>query len=246
MKISAIILTKNEEKNIEDCLKRLTWCDEMLVIDDNSSDKTVELAKKHRATVIEHSLENDFAQSRNFSLEKAKGEWVLFVDADERVSEKLRDEIVKQIQNDTVDGFFLKREDVMWGKVLRHGEQGNSRFLRLAKKRSGKWSGKVHEVWNITGTTSLLENPLQHLPHPTLSEFLQEINFYSTLRAEELHKSGKTANWLSILFYTKAKFVQDYFVKLGFLDGIEGFITALLMSFHSFLVRGKLWQLGQK
>lgn len=246
MSISAVILTKNEEKNVAECLQTLVWCDEILIIDDNSTDKTVEIAKKQKAIVFTHSLDSDFAQSRNFGLEKAKGDWIFFVDADEHVSEKLKAEIVKRIQNNTVDGFFLKREDVMWGKVLKHGEQGNGKFLRLARKKKGEWSGKVHEVWNIAGTTSLLRNPLLHYPHPTLAEFLTEINFYSTLRAKELFEHKEKATWLSILIYPKAKFFQNYFLKRGFLDGTPGFIVAVLMSLHSFLVRGKLWQLNQK
>lgn len=246
MTISAVILTKNEEKNIEACLESLRWCSERIVIDDESVDKTVALAKKQGALVFSHPLHGDFAQSRNFGLEKTKGDWILFVDADERVSTALKNEIVKRTEEDNVKSFFLKREDVLWGRALKHGEQGNVQLLRLAKKGTGKWSGKVHEVWKTTGTTFLLENPLQHFPHPTIAEFLKEINFYSTLRAKELHDSGATATWFSILLYAKGKFFQDYVVKLGFLDGIEGFIVALLMSMHSFLVRGKLWQYTNK
>lgn len=246
MTISAVILTKNEEKNIEECLQSLRWCSEKIVIDDESVDKTVALAKKHGATVFIHPLHGDFSQSRNYGLEKAKNDWVLFVDADERVSVALAHEIQHKIAIQAGDGYFLKREDHMWGKVLIHGEQGNVQLLRLAKKGKGKWKGKVHEVWKIDGTTSLLENSLQHFPHPTIAEFLKEINFYSTLRAKELHGKGATATWFSILLYTKAKFFQDYFVKLGFLDGIEGFVAAMLMSMHSFLVRGKLWQYTKK
>ena len=248
MSISAVVLTKNEEKNIDACLKGLDWCDELIVVDDHSTDKTVELAKKHKAIVYEHALENDFSKQRNFGLEKAKNEWVLFVDADETVSENLRNEIIQYTNNpiNQCNGFYVKRIDYMWGKQLKYGEQGNIKLLRLAKKEAGKWSGKVHEVWNIAGSTSLLENPLQHFPHPSLAEFLKEINFYSTLRAQELHAKGVTAPWFSVLLYTKGKFFQDYIVKFGFLDGIEGFIAALIMSFYSFLVRGKLWQLTSK
>ncbi|HSD98451.1 MAG TPA: glycosyltransferase family 2 protein [Patescibacteria group bacterium] len=243
MSISAVVLTKNEERNIESCLKDLEFCDEIIVIDDNSTDATVELARKNGARVIVHSLENSFALQRNFGLEKAREEWVLFVDADERVSEKLKNEILEKIQNNKYVGFFLKREDVMWRKVLRHGEQGKIQLLRLAKKENGKWKGKVHEMWDIHGSVQTLDNALRHHPHPTIAEFLQEINFYSTLRSQELFENGKHANLIDILIYPKVKFIQDYFWKMGFLDGIQGFLAAILMSFHSFLVRGKLWQL---
>ena len=255
MSISAVVLTKNEEKNIAGCLESLQWCDEIIVIDDNSLDKTVELAKKQKAIVFTHDLENDFAAQRNFGLEKAKGDWVLFVDADERVSHQLRNEI-QQITADKdsdIHGYYLKRQDYMWGKQLKHGEQGQMQLLRLAKKAlpagrqgSGKWYRKVHETWNIEGSTQVLQNPLLHYPHATVADYLKEINFYSTVRAQELKDQGKSANWLSIIVYAKGKFIQDYFLTLGFLDGIEGFLVAIIMSFYSFLVRGKLWQLTKK
>lgn len=247
MNISAVVLTKNEEKNIASCLKSLSWCNEIIVIDDNSKDNTIQLAKKYNAKVYVRDLGNNFAQQRNFALEKATNEWVLFVDADEEVSQQLQLEIEKKLKiEENVNGFFLKRKDTMWRKILAHGEQGNVQLLRLAKKNTGKWIHGVHEVWDIKGKIILLENPLLHFPHPTLADFLAEINLYSTLRAEELYKNGTRANWISILVYAKGKFIQDYFLKLGFLDGTQGFLVAMVMSFYSFLVRGKLWQLGKK
>ncbi len=245
MNISAIVLTKNEEKNIEDCLASLSWCDEIIVIDDNSTDATAEIAKKHKTTVVSHALGSDFAKQRNFGLEIAKGDWILFVDADERISDALASEIKRKAQNANfkANGYFIKRHDHLWGKVLKHGEQGKGTFLRLVRKGRGKWTGSVHEVLRVKGPTAILTHPIEHFPHPTLAEFLHEINFYSSLRATELHKQGAHVHWLDIIIYPRAKFLQDYVYKLGFLDGIEGFIAALIMSFHSFLVRGKLWLL---
>lgn len=248
MGISAIILTKNEEKNIEACIKALQGCEEIIVIDDNSNDKTTQIAKKLGATVFIHSLQNNFSDQRNFGLEKAKNEWVLFIDADERVSKALSDEILQTIQNpfDPFTGYFTKRTDILWEKELRHGEVANIKLLRLAKKSSGKWQHPVHETWNIKGQIGELKKPLLHYPHQSIAEFLKELNFYTDLRAKELYDQKITSSFLSIIFYTKGKFFVDYFYKLGFLDGIPGLIVAILMSFHSFLVRGKLWLLWQK
>jgi glycosyltransferase involved in cell wall biosynthesis len=248
MKISTIVLTKNEEKNIEKCLKALQWCDEIIVVDDGSVDKTVILAKKLGAKVYEHNLSNNFSQQRNFGLEKAQNEWVLFVDADERVSPALAAEIQLRITNYELghSGFYIQRLDSIWGKVLKHGETGNIKLLRLAKKDRGKWKGSVHETWDVKGEIGVLKNTLMHYPHQTLTEFLKEINFYTTLRAEELYKQKIPVSFLDIIIYPKAKFIQNYFFKLGFLDGNAGIVFALCMSFHSFLVRGKLWQLWQK
>ncbi len=246
--ISAVVLTKNEEKNIAECLAGLSWCDEVIVIDDNSTDKTQEIARKMNAQVFAHSLNNDFSQQRNFGLEKAKGEWVLFVDADERVSSALWYEIMAHT-NDPVNkhaGFYLKRTDVLWGKELRHGEIGTIKLLRLAKKDAGSWHGKVHEAWKIKGNTLVLNKPLLHYPHNTVETFLKEINFYTDLRAEELYKKKIKVFWWSIILYPKAKFLLNYILRRGYKDGLQGLVFALMMSFHSFLVRGKLWMLWQK
>lgn len=249
--ISAVLLTKNEEKNIEECLKTLSWCDEMVIIDDNSEDRTVELAKKIGATFYIHSLNNDFSTQRNFGLSKAKNEWVLFVDADERITKDLQDEILLSISSQNLlkqkmRGFYIKRKDFMWGRELKHGETGNIKLLRLAKKNAGKWEEKVHEKWNIRGKIGELKNPILHYPHQLISEFLKEINFYTDLRAKELYERGEKANILSIILYPKVKFIVNYIFKRGFLDGIFGFIYAIMMSFHSFLVRSKLWLLWRK
>lgn len=247
--ISAVVLTKNEENNIVDCIESLLWCDEIVIIDDYSTDKTLDLLKRigsDKISVFQRSIAGDFAAQRNFGLQKAKGEWVFFVDADERVSHALHYEVLHIINNlsgHTAAGYRVQRIDTLWGKKLLHGETGNIKLLRLAKRTVGTWHGKVHEVWKIQGRVEDLSHPLSHYPHPTIVSFLQEINYYTDLRAKELFDKGKTVQWWSIIAYPKAKFFLNYVLKRGFLDGIQGFIVAVLMSFHSFLVRGKLWQL---
>lgn len=250
--LSVIILTKNEEKNIIDCLETILWADEIIVVDDYSTDRTVEIIENlnnKKIKIYKKNLDNNFSKQRNFGLEKATKKWVLFIDADERISNDLHEElnsILINLRNDNVNGYFLKRKDFMWNRMLKHGELANISLLRLAKKDSGKWTGAVHEVWNIAGKTSELDSILLHYPHSTINEFLSEISFYSTLKAKELYLQKVKASVLSIIFYPKAKFFLNYFVKLGFLDGIEGLIFAIMMSFHSFLVRSKLWLLWQK
>lgn len=248
MAITGVILTKNSSRIIEKCVNSVSWCEEIIVIDDNSTDDTVSKAQKLGARVYTRSLGNDFSKQRNFGLEKAKGEWILFVDSDEIVSPSLKDEINRYTNNpiNEYDGFLIKREDHLFGKKLRYGETGNIWLLRLANKDAGKWEGKVHENWSIRGKVGKLKNPLNHYPHPTISEFLQKINFYTTLRAEELSNKNVKVAWWDIILYPKGKLLVNYLFKLGFIDGIPGFLSAVIMSFHSFLVRGKLWQLNNK
>jgi len=189
----------------------------------------------------------DFSSQRNYALTKSKKEWVMFIDADERVPEPLRNEIVSVISdNKEILGYRLKRIDNIWGKELRHGETGNSKFVRLAKKNSGEWVNTVHEEWRVKGKIKDLNNVLFHFPHQKFEEFLKEINTYTSIRAQELFDNGARASFISIIAYTKGKFIANYFIKLGFLDGIPGLISALTMAFHSFLVRGKLWTISKR
>jgi glycosyltransferase involved in cell wall biosynthesis len=244
--ISAVILTKNEEKNIERCLKSIKWCNEIIIIDDGSLDRTVEIAKKYKSTIYFRKLGNDFSSQRNFGLSKAKNEWIMFVDADEVVSDALAYEIsnVILIADQDVNGyhgFYIKRTDFLWGKLLMYGETGKIKFLRLAKRNSGEWEGMAHEEWKIKGKIGELKNSLMHFPHQTFEEFLREINLYTSIRARELKSKNVKSNFLSILFFPIMKFIFNYFIKAGFMDGIRGLIFAITMSFHSFLVRGKLF-----
>lgn len=239
---SAIVLTKDEEKNIEKCLGALKWCDEIIIIDDYSEDKTREIAKKLGARVFKHYLNNNFAQQRNFALEKAKGEWVLFVDADERITPELAREIKQEVKKDEGYAFVFKRQDYFMGKPLKYGETAQVRLLRIAKK-DGKWKRAVHEVWKTKWRTKTLKNPILHYPHPTISDFLRQINFHSTLHAEALRKEGISFSLFRLIFNPLGKFLQNYIWRLGFLDGMPGFVMALMMSFHSFLARAKLYQL---
>lgn len=237
--ITVVILTKNEEKNIEECLKTLKWCDEIIVIDDYSEDKTAEIAEKLGAELFKHHLNNNFAQQRNFGLEKAKGEWVLFVDADEQISPELAKEIKQEVKKGERYAFVFKRQDFFMGKPLKHGETANVRLLRMAKK-DGQWERLVHEVWKTKWRTKTLINPILHYPHPSISQFLSQINFHSTLHAEALRKEGIEFSLFRLIFNPLGKFLQNYFWRLGFLDGTAGFVMAIIMSLHSFLARAKL------
>lgn len=241
--LTGIVLTHNEEKNITRCLESLKFCDQILVVDDNSTDKTVQLAKKLGATVVSHPLDDNFAAQRNWAISQANTPWVLFVDADEVVSVKLAEEITSALKKIEYKGFLIPRTDYMWGKKLSHGDVGGVRLLRLARRGAGEWHGAVHEQWQIEGKVGVLRHALTHYPHPTMVEFLQEINRYSSIRAQELHDSGQRANLFQIIIYPIIKFKYLYFLKLGLLDGTAGFVHAMTMAFYSFLVRGKLWLL---
>jgi hypothetical protein len=171
---------------------------------------------------------------------------VIFLDADEEVSQELKLEIINTLKNPEFSAYYLKRRDFFWERELRFGEIKKVRekgILRLFKKNAGKWQGQVHETFQTNLPKGKSNNYLNHYPHPTIKSFLEKINYYSGLRAQELDNSGKKTNILEIICLPLGKFLLNYFIYLGFLDGPAGFVYAFMMSFHSFLVRGKLFEL---
>ncbi len=242
--ISAVVLTHNSAGTLAATLKSLTFADELLVIDDLSTDTTIAIAKSFNATVSSHPLGDDFATQRNIGLTLARGDWVLFVDSDEVVPEELAKELIlaSTVKSDVV-GYMVRREDMIWGKVLRHGETENVRLLRFAKKDAGMWADPVHEVWQINGLIGNFVSPLLHTPHPSVAQFIASVNRYSTIRARYLHKMKTNIPLWHVVAYPVAKFFVNYIWRLGFLDGTQGAIVAIMMSFHSYLVRSKLWLL---
>lgn len=246
--VSAVILTKNEEENIGECLRKLAFCDEVIVLDDYSEDQTIKIAKSLGAKVFQRSINGDFASQRNFGLGKVHNDWVLFIDADERVSPSLRNEISSfQVSiSSAVNGFYLRRVDMVWGRELHHGEMSSIKLIRLARKDAGVWRRKVHEYWDICEHLQTLNNPLLHYPHKNILDFFNKINFYSTLHAQQKLDENQRSDIGKILLWPLLKFVQNWIFKLGFLDGTPGLIVAIMMSLHSFLAWSKLWLLVVK
>lgn len=239
--LSVVILTKDSEKTLVKCLSSVVKiASEIVIIDDESSDKTVSIAKHFKARVYRRKLE-DFSGQRNYGLQKAKGEWVFFLDSDEIVSSKLVQEILRKITNTKINGYFIKRIDIFLGKKMLHGEVGNTRILRLAKKGKGIWKRQVHEYWKINGPVELMQNPMYHYSHKSIEEFINAINSFSTLHAISNNKEEKKSSVLKIIVWPMGKFIDSYILKFGFLDGFQGFIYAFMMSIHSCLSWTKLW-----
>lgn len=246
--ISTVVLTHNSEKTLGNTLGSLQFSDEIIVVDDNSTDKTLQIARTYKARVFERSLNDDFSAQRNYGLGKASEDWVLFIDADEVVPIELSREIetVTLASNSKISGYYISRQDYFGGRGLKHGETSRVMLLRLAKKHAGVWIEPVHEIWQVRGETGKLVHPIHHLPHSDVAQFLTKINWYSSIRAKFLYAQGKRSSLRQIIMYPTVKFFVNYIGKLGFLDGMEGMIMATMMSFHSFLVRAKLWTLERR
>jgi len=189
----------------------------------------------------EFPLNNDFSCKRNYGLKKAKNDWCLFLDTDETPSPSL----ISYLNNfDYKNNIAFRRIDNFLGKNLKYGETGNFYTTRLINRKTGKFIGKVHEIFK-TNNFIKIKYPILHQSHSSFYSFIDKINFYSDIRAKELFDQKVKTNLFQILFYTKAKFIQNYFIKFGFLDSTAGLINALGMSFYSFLVRCKLWHMQQ-
>lgn len=182
---------------------------------------------------------NDFAKARNNLLAKAKEEWVLFLDTDEKISEELNNEIPIAIGMTKFNGFYLKRDDFFFGRWLKFGETANVKLLRLARKGSGLWKNPVHEIWEINGPVGELKNPLLHYSHKNIQSFIAKINYYTNLTPKEKF------NYLKLFGFPTGKFMQNYLLRLGLLDGLAGFVMAYMMSLQSLITRVKCYDFSQ-
>lgn len=245
--LTLLLLTHNNSKDLQ---TNFSWINdspvnEVVIVDDNSTDDTFSLTKslfkKIKVKAFSRPLNGDFSSQRNFAISHASNSWVLWLDPDETPTTDL----INFLNNfDTTKfNYSFVRNDSFLGQELKHGENRQNKFVRLFNKNYGEFYGKVHEIWKSSKPTTNTALVINHFPHPDLKTFFQKINFYSDLRAQELFESHKTADIYDVVFYTKGKFLQNYIFKLGFLDGTPGIIMALGMSFHSFLVRAKLWHL---
>lgn len=254
--LTGIVICKDGAETLAACLESLSFCDQILVADDGSRDESVSIAKSHGANIFELSPTDSFAEKRNQALERVKAGWILFLDADERISKRLASEIKKAITTSDVNGFYLQRRDVFLGSKLHFGEVGilgalgvggvgsGGKLLRLVRAAKGKWERQVHEVLLVSGVCkSLDKGEIIHTPHPSLESFIESINRYTDLEVRERAKIKKPSSlfaWLQLFFYPPAKFGVNYFLRLGLLDGLPGLIHAYFMSLYSLLVRIKI------
>lgn len=251
--ISLLLLTKNESENLK---KNFNWLDEcrtineIIVVDDNSTDDTIEItkklaSKKRSVQIFNRGLEDDFSSQRNFAISKTTNDLVLWLDADEYPSKKLI-RYLNHIDKHQYNNYSFKRHDIFLKHTLNHGETAYLKFTRLFNKNFGKFEGQVHENWISVKQLKDTNLVIFHNSHKTLKSFIEKIDFYSTIRSKELFNQKISTNIFEIIFFPVGKFIQNYFFRLGFLDGTPGIVMALCLSFHVFLNKSKLWHLSQQ
>ncbi|HZS53646.1 MAG TPA: glycosyltransferase family 2 protein [Bryobacteraceae bacterium] len=240
MKITATIITFNEERNVARVIESLRCCDEILVLDSGSNDRTAEIATKLGARVEEASW-HGYAAQKNIATELASHDWILSLDADESLSEALEAEIwqIKK-SGPAFDGYTVPRLAQYLGRWILHSGWYPDRKVRLFDRRKAKWVGDfVHESVVVEGRVGHLQSNLLHFTCNSLSEHLKSMDGYTTLAAQEIVACGKTPGMIELLFDPPWTFLRTYLLKLGFLDGAEGLAIAYMAAFYNFVKYSK-------
>ncbi len=239
-KISVIIITKDEEENIGDCLKSVEWADEIVVVDSESKDKTIKIAENFTGKVFVKKWEG-FSIQKKYALDLASNEFVLNLDADERISEKLRYEI--QGLDFISDGYFIPRENYFLNKKITTCGWDKDFQLRLFKKSKVKVTEKlIHEGFVVEGKIDYLINPIIHYTFTTIEKSLSKINTYSTLQALEVYKKKKIVKSSTIISHGLSAFLRYYISLKGYKDGIQGLIISIFNSITTLLTYMKIWE----
>ncbi|EKE01169.1 MAG: Lipopolysaccharide core biosynthesis glycosyltransferase [uncultured bacterium] len=227
--ISAIIITKNEEKNIAACIDSVLWVDEIIVLDCGSTDQTQEICRKYAPKVkLRETDWPGFGEQKNRALALATSDWILSVDADERVTPQLKQEILQKLDNPNYVAYKTPRLNYFLGKPIRYcyGDKSDAP-IRLAKKNACKFSDDIiHEKIIVNGTIGKLQNKLDHFSFNNIEDLINKINSYSTLGATKLYKNNKKTSHTKAFAHALWAFIRIYFLKRGFLDGWPGFIIA--------------------
>ncbi len=241
MRLSAIIITKNEAANIAACLDSVAFCDERIVVDGGSDDETVALAEAKGARVVAHEWIG-FGPQKNFALSLAAGEWILSLDADERVSPALAAEIETALRNADADGYEMPRRSSFLGREMRHSGWSPDYVLRLFRRGKARFSDHlVHERVICDGPTRRLREPLIHYAVTRLEDALSRIDRYSSAGAEQLLASGRRVSFASGIFHGLYSFLRAYVLRAGFLDGREGFLLAVANAEGTYYRYMKAW-----
>jgi glycosyltransferase involved in cell wall biosynthesis len=243
-KLTALILTYNEEDNIKDCLDSIKWVDKIIVIDSFSEDKTKEICLQVEKVDFYEKEFEDFASQRNFGLEKVETDWVFVIDADERVTPELRKEIEKVLENPKVEGFEMPRKNFFLGKWIKYCGWYPDYTLRIFKSKY-RYQGLVHESPQIENRIKKLENPFIHYTYKNLKSYIDKMNQYTTLDAKKKFQAGKSAGIFYILIRPFFEFIKKYIIKKGFLLGSQGLILSILSTYYQFLKSVKLWELNK-
>jgi len=244
--ISAVIITKNEEKNISKCLAQLRWVDEVIIIDDFSADGTQQYALECKNVKFYENKFIDFAAQRNFAASRASFDWILSVDADEVVNGDLKEEILKVIEKNDFVGYKIPTKNFFCGRWMKYGGWYPNYHIRLFKKEAAAWRGATDEAVEVKGKIGFLKNPILHFGHNTFDEWHKKNIIYAGQKAEEEYESGTRFSYVMFVLSPLTMFFKMYFLKMGFLDGLHGIKSTFLMCRYKALIWLKIRELEKQ
>ncbi len=248
-KLSVIVITKNEERNIHECLNSVRWADEIVVVaDSDSTDNTVTIAKEFTQKVFVRAWEG-FGAAKNYALAQTTNEWIFWIDADERVTPELQTETQAVVAADQkiFAAYSIPRKANFLGNWINHCGWYPGRVVRLFRRAAGTFSDdKVHEHLDVNGTIGTLQSDLLHYTDPDLYHYFEKYNRYTSLAAVELTARGKRFHFFKLIFNPVWIFLKMYIVRLGFLDGIPGLILCVCSANYVFTKYAKLWEVSKQ
>ena len=243
--ISVVVSAYNEEEKIKECLLSVKFADEIIVVDNQSSDNTAKIARLAGAIVISRPNNAMLNINKNFGFSKASSVWILNLDADERATPQLISEIKKKIgERNGTDGYWIPRKNIIFGKWIEHSIWWPDYQLRLFKNGKGKFAERhVHEPIEVHGKTEKLEESLIHINYTTVSQYLQKLdNIYTENEAEQFIAEGKTIHWVDAIRFPVNDFLKTFFLQKGYKEGLHGLVLSLLQAFYSLIVFAKVWE----
>jgi glycosyltransferase involved in cell wall biosynthesis len=242
--VSATLITLNEESNIEEALQAVDWADEVVVVDSGSTDGTLEICRRY-ADVVLHRDWSGFVDQKNYAADSARHNWIFSLDADERPSPSLQQEI-RELREVGLSrpGYRIPRVAYFMGRWIRHGDWYPDHQIRLYDRRSGRWQGgRVHESVKLQGDPGILQGEIHHHTYRQLSDYLRRLETYSALAAADYQDRGKKATPVRLLADPLATFIKSYLLKRGFLDGTPGLMTAVMGAISVYFKYAKLYEI---
>jgi len=246
--LSVAIIAKNEEHNLSDCLESVAFADQIVVVDSGSTDNTVKIAGAFGCDVFVEPWRGGFGAQKQYAIDQCRHSWVLVLDADERITPETALVIAQIVSAPTsgAAGYSFPRKNYFQGKWIKHAGWWPDRVTRLFQKTMGRMTtATVHEAVEIDGRVEALDVPIEHCTESRLASILLKIDKYSSLGAEEAFREGRTTSIWSAAIRAKLTFVQDYFFRLGFLDGSQGFTLAITDAVNKFFKYAKLAELNK-
>jgi glycosyltransferase involved in cell wall biosynthesis len=246
MSIAAVVITKDEERNIAACLESVQWADQRIVVDACSSDRTVDIARSYTEHVFVRQWPG-YGPQKNYGIDQAKAEWILILDADERVTEDLQREIQQRLTADVpaeIVGFEIPRRNLFYGKWLVGGGTTPDFQLRLFRRAAGRYDETLlHEHLRLNGRIEGLAAPLQHHSMPTIRHHVRKMMRYTTLAALEKLKNRRHVSVLELAGNHLGTIARTFVLRRGYRDGVHGLVFALFAGMHTFVKYAKAWEL---